>query len=70
MVTPLKFGFQFHFELSEIDQVPADEFPCAIFLAWLVFEANDQVHSIVAHLVRPDLWLEIKCAETAVTPPR
>jgi len=31
MVTPLKFGFQFHFELSEIDQVPADEFPCAIF---------------------------------------
>jgi hypothetical protein len=29
---PLKFRLQFHFELDEIDQVPAREFPCAVFL--------------------------------------
>jgi hypothetical protein len=58
MVTPLKLGFQFHFELGEIGQVPVCEFPCAIFLPWLMFDSNDQVHSIIAHLVCTGFCLE------------
>ena len=69
MVTLLKFGFQFHFELAEIDEIPAREFPCALFPSGLVFEPNDQVHSVIAHFIRSHFWFEIECAEAPVTTP-
>ena len=68
-VTSLKFGFQFHFELGEIDQVPTRELPRAIFLAQWVFESNNQMHSVIAYLIRIHFWFEIECAETALTAP-
>ncbi len=65
-VTPLKLGFQFHFELGKIDQVPAREIPMAIFLPRLMLEAGDEVDGVVAHFVRRDLGFEIERAETAL----
>jgi hypothetical protein len=34
-----------------------------------MFESNNQMHGLIAHLVRVDFWFEIECAETAVTAP-
>ena len=49
-ITRLKFGFKFHFELREIDRIPACEFSCVVFLPWLMFESNNQMHGLIAHL--------------------
>jgi hypothetical protein len=32
-----------------------------------MLETHNEVHCIAAHFVRRDFWLEIKCAEAAVT---
>src|SRR4029453_5575394 len=66
-IAPLKFSLQLYFELGEINEVPAREFPCAIFLPRLMFESDDQMHGLVAHLIRSHFGFEIECAKTAVT---
>src|SRR5205823_2285606 len=58
---------QFHLELRKIDEIPSREFPPRTrFTSSLMCEADDEMHCVVAHLVRRFLRLEIKRAETAV----
>ena len=63
-IAALKFGFEADLKLRQIDHVPAREFPMPR-LARPVFEAQDEMDRIVAHLVRLDFRLVIKCAEAA-----
>ena len=65
MIASLKLRFQFHFKLREIDQVPADKVPTAIFSGF-VLEAGDQMNGVIANLVRRDFRFEIEGAKTAV----
>src|SRR3982751_4342710 len=64
-ITSLELGFQLHFEPGQIDQVPAREFP-AVVTARLMFKSDDEVDSVIPHLVRSHFRFEIKAPETAV----
>jgi hypothetical protein len=65
-VAALELSFQSHFEMGKIDKVPTREFPASIFLAPLMFKPDDEMHCILAHLVRRFFRFEIKCTEAAV----
>src|SRR6266487_1224506 len=70
-VTRLKFGLQLDGKPRKIDQVPSDEFPCAVWrtcssFAWRVLKPDHKMHRVIAHFIRRFLRLEIKRPKTAV----
>jgi len=70
-VDPLKFGLLFHGELRKIDNIPSRDFPRRVqrtrsSFSWRMLRSNDDMHRIIAHLIRRLLGFEIKRAETAV----
>src|SRR6267142_6339373 len=64
-VARLELGFQVHFELRKIDQVPPREIPASVFTRFMLKSGN-QVDGVVAHLIRSDLRLEVERAKTAL----
>src|ERR1041385_9481013 len=69
-IARLELGFEFHFKACKIDNVPARKLPKAIRLvARRMFKTGDEMHGIVAHLVRRHFGFEIKRAEIAVAAP-
>src|SRR4026208_335131 len=68
---PLKFGRLFDGELRKIDNIPSRDFPRRVqrtrsSFSWRMLRSNDDMHRIIAHLIRRLLGFEIKRAETAV----
>jgi len=72
----LELGFEFHFELGKIDQVPARKSPHSVPFPWLacqagawrrlVLEPDNEMDRVIADFVGRPLWLEVKCAKRAV----
>ena len=63
VIAALKFGFQFHLKLREIDQVPAGKFPTRACRSRFMLEPRDEMDGVIADFISGVFGFEVKCAE-------
>ena len=66
-IAALEFCFQSHFEMREIDHIPARKIPVPAAFRRLL-QTYDEMTRIIAHFVRTDFRLHINRPQTPVSP--